>query len=183
MIRDWLSQAFGKEDPLLGVLSQTVLFRDLQRGDKRIAGRMLQRKQFSEGDIIFQQDQPGIGLHLVLSGEVDIVKEDVDGVRIQLGRIPAGRCFGELALLDESPLTATAKASEKTEVAILHRSDLLALVDSQPSVGVRIVMALSQMVADRLRRTNRSLRETRDQLEAAGQAESSQDDTTERASE
>ena len=82
--------------------------------------------------------------------------------------IGAGAFFGVMALLDDSPRTASAVAAEDSELLILSRDDLLQLAETRPRSGVKIVMQLSQIVAERLRRTNRSLKEVRLEAETAG---------------
>ena len=130
---------------------------------------IVQRRTFSSGETIFEQDQPGVAMYLVFYGEVDVVQENGDGKRIELSRVGTGSCFGELALLDDAPQTATAAAIEETELGLLHRSDLLSLAEQRPKLVVKILMQVSQIVAERLRRTNRALKESRDKLESAKQ--------------
>ena len=55
---------------------------------------------------------------------------------------------------------------EASQLAVFFRSDLLTLAEQRPQLGVKIVMHLSQIVADRLRRTNRALKEVRAEVEA-----------------
>lgn|GEM_PF-3401202 len=158
---------FNQEDPVHSMLAGIPLFRSLGSKDLESVAGVLEHRTVGKGDLVFQQDQPGVGLFIVLSGEVDILRDDEDGTQSRVGRVSAGDCFGELSLLDESPLSANAVATDATDVAIFHRSDLLALAGRDPSLGVSIMMNLSQVVADRLRRTNRALRETREEVEAA----------------
>ena len=165
-MNQWIGKFLKKENPLHDTLAQVPLFRDLGRKDRQAVGEGLQHLQFAEGDVIFRQGQPGVGLYIVLSGEVEILRDDQDGTRTRVSHVEAGGSFGELALLDESELTASAIATEPTEVGVFHRSDLLSIAERDPAMGVRVVMQLSQMVADRLRRTNRALREAREELGA-----------------
>ena len=106
-------------------------------------------------------------MYVVMSGSVDILREDEDKTRFRLGHMETGAFFGELALLDDAPRTASAVATEETELAVFSRSDLLAVAEEHPRLGAKIVMHLSQIVAERLRRTNRALKEARDEHETA----------------
>jgi CRP-like cAMP-binding protein len=156
-----------REDPLVSALRNVPLFEDLRGRELREVGHLLQRRTYKSGDTVFEQGQPGVGLYLVLSGAVDVLQGDEDGIRLRLSEAGEGSFFGEMALLDDSARTASAVATEDTELAVFFRSDLLSLAEQRPSVAAKIVMRLSQIVAERLRRTNRALREARDQLEAA----------------
>ena len=102
----------------------------------------------------------------VASGKVEIVQAEEDGSERVLSEADSGSFFGEMALLDDAARSATARAVEKTELAAFYRSDLLALAEEKSQLGVKIIMYLSQVVAERLRRTNRSLKEVRDELES-----------------
>ena len=65
-------------------------------------------------------------------------------------RYEPGHYFGELALLGDAPRTASAIAVDETSVVVLYRTDLLALSETRPRLGVKILMQLSQIVAERL---------------------------------
>ena len=160
---------FGSEDPLIPVLGGVPLFAGLGRSHLREISGMLQRQTYAPGRKVFEQGQPGLGLYILVSGEVEISQEDEDGCRPVLSRVHPGEFFGELALLDDAPRTATATAIEETELVVFFRTSLLTLAEERPHVGVEALMHLSQIVAERLRRTNRALKEARDQLEALSQ--------------
>ena len=67
-----------------------------------------------------------------------------------------GEFFGELALLDESPRSATATAGEKTQILGFFRPDFLNLLSTEPKLGAKVLLKLSQILAMRLRTTTAS---------------------------
>ena len=158
---------FGKDVPLISVLREIPFFGELTRGEVREIVDVLQMQSFEPKEEVFTQGQPGLGMFIVLSGKVAIVQIEEDGSEWVLSEAESGSFFGEMALLDDAPRSATARASEKTELAAFYRSDLMALAEDRSQLGVKVVMYLSQVVAERLRRTNRSLKEVRDELESA----------------
>ncbi len=151
------------------MLVEIPFFKELSRQELREIERILEIKTFAPQENIFTQGAPGIGLFVVMSGSVEVLHEDEDGTLLRLSEVGPGAFFGEMSLLDDAPRTATAVAVEETELAILYRSELLALAEQQAGLGVKIVMYLSQVLAERLRRTNRSLKDVRSELEAAQQ--------------
>ena len=157
----------GREDPLITVLREVPFFQELSRGGMREIAEVIQRQTFEPGEEVFTQGHAGLGMFVVLSGKIEIVRADEDGNEVVLSEAESGMFFGEMALLDDAARSATARAAEPTELAAFYRSDLLALAENRSRLGVKIVMYLSQVVAERLRRTNRSLKEVRDELEAA----------------
>jgi CRP-like cAMP-binding protein len=90
-----------------------------------------------------------------------VQQEEDDGTILHLASAKPGEFIGELALLDDAPRTASAIAVDETSVVALYRTDLLALSQTRPRLGVKVLMQLSQIVAERLRRTNRALKDVR----------------------
>lgn len=145
----------------LGRWVDIPLFEGLSRREQQEIGRVLQDKSYKKGELIFRQGNPGTGLFVVMTGSVDVQQEEEDGTILQLASAKPGEFFGELALLDDAPRTASAVAVDETSVVVFYRTDLLALSETRPRLGVKILMQLSQIVAERLRRTNRALKEVR----------------------
>jgi CRP/FNR family cyclic AMP-dependent transcriptional regulator len=145
----------------LGVWTDIPLFEELNRREKQDVSDVLQHKTYKKGELVFQQGNPGTGLFIVMTGSVDVQQEEDDGTILHLASAKPGEFIGELALLDDSPRSASAVAVDDTSVVALYRTDLLALAEGRPRLGVKILMQLSQIVAERLRRTNRALKEVR----------------------
>jgi CRP-like cAMP-binding protein len=145
----------------LGVWTKIPLFEELSRREQQDVNAVLQHKTYKKGELVFQQGNPGTGLFVVITGSVDVQQEEDDGTILHLASAKPGEFIGELALLDDSLRTASAIAVDDTSVVALYRTDLLALSESRPRLGVKILMQLSQIVAERLRRTNRALKEVR----------------------
>jgi CRP-like cAMP-binding protein len=168
-------------DDLYEILSKVPIFQDLSRREfERIRG-ILHRRSFRTDEAIVTEGDMGVGMYVILSGEVAIVQEGVDGKMIELATFGEGDFFGDQALLDESARTASAIAREATRAVGFFRPDLLELIESNPRLGLKIVMRLSHMISVRLRNTNRLLKEARDQVrrteaEAAAQAKAVQAD-------
>jgi CRP/FNR family transcriptional regulator, cyclic AMP receptor protein len=78
------------------------------------AMRLLQRRVYLKGDVIFRQDEPGDRAFLVQGGSVEIIR---DGKL--LGVVVAGGMFGEMALIDREPRMAMARAAEDTACLVI----------------------------------------------------------------
>ena len=141
--------------------AEVPLFEDLSRGELQEISRVLQHKAYQKDEVVFQQGNPGTGLFIVMTGSVDVQQEEDDGTILHLASAKPGEFIGELALLDDAPRTASAIAVDETSVVALYRTDLLALSQTRPRLGVKVLMQLSQIVAERLRRTNRALKDVR----------------------
>jgi CRP/FNR family transcriptional regulator, cyclic AMP receptor protein len=86
-----------------------------------MAEKVLERKTFPEGGIIFKEGEQGNVGYVVQSGAVEIVKVQ-GGEEVILGGIEKGGIFGEMALIDDQPRMATARASEPTTLIVVSQS-------------------------------------------------------------
>ena len=108
----------------------------------------LRRRRFRRNEVIFHQGDPGDSLHIVSSGAVKIVLPSAEGDEAIIATLRPGDFFGELALLDTSPRSATAVALEPSETLVLPRNVFHDLLDRDP----RLRDALLTGLAHELRR-------------------------------
>ena len=151
-----------EKDAFYNILKNVPIFEDLTRGEIAKIEGILHQRSYKADESIVRERELGVGMYIVFSGGVDIVQADGDGSTLHLATFGEGDFFGEQALLDESPRTASAIAREPSQVVGFFRPDLLELIESDPRLGLKIVMRLSQMISVRLRHTNRLLKEARD---------------------
>lgn len=159
LLRRWLV----REKPLFPKLRAVPLFRELNRRELQQVARLLDIRTYSKGEVVFEQGAAGDGVYVVLKGRVAVVqKEGEDGAQVLLSQSESGSFFGETALLEDAPRTAEAVAEEDSRLALFSRDALLLLAEQRPHLGVKIAIQLSQIIAERLRRTNRGLQVARD---------------------
>jgi CRP-like cAMP-binding protein len=84
------------------------------------------RERYSDGDVIIREGQIGDRMYVVLSGAVRILRSD-RGVETMLADLSEGEIFGELALFDNRPRSASARAMGDTEVRVITQDDFLSL--------------------------------------------------------
>ncbi len=123
---------------------------------KNVSGIMFERN-YEADELIFEEEQPGAALFLILDGKVaiEICREDKT---VNLAVLEKGAFFGEMALIDEAPRSADARALERTRALALYRSDLSELIQRDPQTACQIYRALASMISDRLRLTNELVR-------------------------
>lgn len=107
---------------------------------------------YQDGDIVFEEGDLGEKLYLVRSGAVRIRKEG-ELVATVLGEIGAGEMFGEMALLDSKPHSATAIAVGPTELAVYDKRAFMASLHADPELALQVIESLAR----RLRTTNEQL--------------------------
>ena len=106
-------------------------------------------QRYEAGDKIFVQDDEGGSMYVVRSGRVNIMTRTA----LVLESVGANGMFGEMALIDGSPRSATAVASEPTEVAPINRAAFAHLVRQDPEFALRVM----RILANRIRQMNASL--------------------------
>ena len=151
------------------ILKKIPIFQDLGRREFNKIESILHRRNWNADEAIINEGDPGLGMYIIVAGEVRITQVGEDGVQQQLTTLAGGDFFGEQALLDESPRTASAYANEPCRIIGFFRPDLLELIENNPRLGLKIVMRLSQMISVRLRHTNRLLREARMRVKQVGE--------------
>ena len=154
---------------VIDILKKVPIFQDLGRREFNKIESILHRRNWNADEAIINEGDPGLGMYIIVAGEVQITQVGEDGVQQQLATLTGGDFFGEQALLDESPRTASAYANEPCRIIGFFRPDLLELIESNPRSGLKIVMRLSQMISVRLRHTNRLLKEARMRVKQVGE--------------
>ncbi len=137
-------------DPTLAVnsLRRCALFAHVDdEALHALAGRM-RRRRFRRNEVVFHRGDVGDSLQVVVSGGVKIVLPSEDGDEAIIASLWPGDAFGEMALLDGSPRSATATALEATETLSLPRDEFMRLL----AADARLVLALFHALAEELRR-------------------------------
>ena len=154
-------------DPEL--LSDVELFEHLGDEDRRRLAEAVDVRRLDAGEILFRAGEPGESLYIVRSGEVELFVRDNAGQKIPLTIACSNQIFGELALLDRGPRTATALALSETELLELDRDDLLLLFQKTPTAALRLLAGMGRMTrtADELIRTRVSRNANEEVVEKA----------------
>ena len=145
-----------EEDEISGILKKIPIFTGLSAREIAAIERILHRREYLQNEVIFHEGDPGLGMYIIEKGCVDIVHGPD---RHMLASLCEGEFFGELALLDESPRTATAVAKMPCKLLCFFHPDLFSLIDRKPGLGVKVLFRLAKTIGDRLKKTNDNLLE------------------------
>lgn len=140
------------ESPQLATLRGISLFSQIATGELRAIRGLLHRRTYLKDEIIFDEGEKGQAIYFILQGKVLICRQGrpVDGAIAELG---AGQCFGEMALLDNSPRMAQVRAAEDCTLDVLFREDFLSLIQTHSHIASKLSLELARMMGDRLRQT------------------------------
>ena len=147
-----------EEDVLRGI----PLFEDLSRRELAALQRLLHRREYVAGESVFVQGEPGLGMYIIAKGAVSIQSEPSGRELVEL---TDGDFFGEIALLNEVIRTATARAKTDCLLLSLFQPDLMGLLDRNPRLGVKILLALARLAGMRLAEVSDDLEACRRKLE------------------
>jgi CRP/FNR family cyclic AMP-dependent transcriptional regulator len=130
------------------------LFASLDDETAHALSALLDVEQKSAGSTLFKTGDAGDAMYLIEGGRVRIHIRDADGDDVTLAELARGDFFGEMAILDGKPRSASATVVEDARLAVLPRPHFLAFVQRNPSVALKMLAAIT----DRLRRTDDLLR-------------------------
>jgi len=131
------------------MLQSCKLFRQLPPEEIRFLQSVAAERVFSAGTEIFHEGDHGDGMYLVKDGQVEI--STLQTTRQIFSRIEPGEMFGEMAVIEDQPRSASAIARKASTVYFLKREDILKLIERSPTFS----LALLRQVSGRLREFNR----------------------------
>jgi len=155
----------GDAESILKTLRLVPLFADMSDGELREFEKLIHRRTFKANETIFWEGEPGVGMYVIQRGTVAIFKHAPGEGREELATLRNGEFFGELALLDESPRSASAIAKEPSDIIGLFRPDLFDLLERKPRLGNKFLFQLASSIGERLKHTNSELQALRTQLD------------------
>ncbi|QYC43137.1 cAMP receptor protein [Nonomuraea coxensis DSM 45129] len=131
---------------LAAVLAEIPLFRVLGKDGVESALRAGLARRYRSGQIIFHQGDPGESLYAMLDGLVKVVFTTEHGDEIVLNMLSRGDTFGEMALLDGSPRSASIVTVRPSWVFALPRARLLELMREHPALADEFLRMLGHLV-------------------------------------
>jgi CRP-like cAMP-binding protein len=131
--------------PLFATLDDIVL--------EEIAGFLIERK-FPKDAIIFEEGSLGDYMYLIREGQVKVTKMSEDGREKILEILAAGDFFGDMAMVDREPRSASVKTTRPCVLLALSRQDFLSLLRQNPEISMGIIHELTR----RLRETDEQIR-------------------------
>ena len=138
---------------------QVPVFAGLRQRELREIENIVHQREYRAGETIFNHGDPGLGMYIILKGQVQIVNNEDPDNPIVYSELGDGDFFGDLALVDEAVRSASALALAETRVVAFFRTELTDILTRYPSLGNKILMNLAKVTARRLRRTNELLME------------------------
>ncbi|MDX8404606.1 MAG: Crp/Fnr family transcriptional regulator [Mariprofundus sp.] len=138
---------------MIKMLRNVPLFAELNEDELKSIASLASSIEVKKKNIIVQEFDLGDSMYIILAGKVKISTYSADGREIVLALLDKGSFFGEMALLDAEPRSATVTTMTDARLAHIRRCDLLPLLKLQPEITLKLL----QEITYRLRRTSRML--------------------------
>jgi CRP/FNR family transcriptional regulator, cyclic AMP receptor protein len=139
---------------IVQLIRAVPIFSELDDSEvKKIAEIGINRK-YTKNGIIFLEEEEGAALFIITSGKVKVVRTDDQGKEVILSILGEGDFFGEMAILDGLPRSATVVSIDDSELFMIHRRDFLQLIEKSPQVAVSLLRELTR----RLRKSDEQIK-------------------------
>ena len=135
------------------LLRTVPIFSELTDDDITSLSRLAARRRIPKDTVVFFENEEGDFFFMILDGRIKVTILGDDGREVILSVLGAGDFFGEMALLDNEPRSATAIAIEETELLSLHRTDFQTVLSDNRSITTALIRSLTA----RLRRANHQI--------------------------
>lgn len=129
-------------------LAKVPLFSHMGKEDLKRIGRVALKQRFKKGEVIVREGNPGLAFYLIISGRVKVSRGLDEEKRVLLGSLGPGEFFGEMALLDHYPRSASVVAERDTECLLLSQTDFLLELRRDPEMALQLLPVLSRRLRE-----------------------------------
>ena len=146
-------------------LQQSAILRDFTPQEADLLGDSMLLVRAQPGQLLIEEGEASDWMMLLLRGTVDVGKRKVgagfeekqSGDTTRLAVLKEGAAVGEMSMLDGEPRYASCWALSEVDAAVLSRAAVGRLIQAHPAVGAKLLVKLTQLLAQRLRNTSNQL--------------------------
>ena len=138
------------------LLKQMFLFQELSGLELIHVNKILGQRKVAAGEIILQEDAAPDYMYILKSGRVRVTRAASTGEEV-ICELQTGDHFGEIALIDKGPRSASVAAVSPCELLTLHERDFNQLLAAHPALRDKVHRAFLAVLCQRLRATNDTL--------------------------
>ena len=141
---------------IITFLLTTPMFEDLEPGEIADIIHIVDTLEFNPGDVIFHEGEPGDAWYTLYKGEVEVMKQSESGAKA-IRLLEPHACFGEIAVLDGLPRSATIRAVKESIVLRLPLEKFTDLINKNHIVAYKLIKQMALMLASRQRSSTEAL--------------------------
>ncbi len=147
-------------------LRSIPMFKGIEPAKLRLLAFISERMTFRPGEVLCKQGEPGDSAYIILSGMADVLVDTGGGQQRKVAEIKQNDVVGEIAILCDTPRTATVSASSDLIALNISKDNFFKLLKEFPDVSLEVMRVLAR----RLERTTRDLADVRGKLADSGAA-------------
>ena len=147
-----------------GLMEHSVLLQDMAQEEVDVLGSLMLHVRAQPGQMLIREGDINDWMMLLLSGTVDVGKRigphanhEERGDNTRLAVLRPGTVLGEMSMFDGEPRYASCWALSEVEAAVLDRAAVARLIKARPDIGAKLLVKLTQLLAQRLRNTSSQL--------------------------
>lgn len=144
------------QENMIGFLLTTPMFEDLEPREISEITHIVETLKYAPGDIIFNEGDPGDAWYAIYSGEVEVIKQTNSDEKT-IKTLEPHSCFGEIAILDGLPRSATIRTTKETVVLRIPLQEFKELLDGDHLVAHKLIKHMALMLANRQRSSTEAL--------------------------
>lgn len=137
----------------------SIMLKGLDDKDCARLAHFCEARQMGEGTTVFIENMPGEALFLIRTGTIRISKMFAEGDEKTLVVLGPEDIFGEMAVVDGLPRSATARVAESAELISLRKKDFEALCQTDPALALKLMMNIVRVFSKRTREANDEYRD------------------------
>jgi CRP-like cAMP-binding protein len=127
-------------------LQDTTFFQGIDSDALAALVAVMKQEHFEAGRVLFEKDDPGDAMYIILNGAVRIYIADLEGNEFTIRTFHDGDLLGEFTLLDEDKRSASAQVMETSDILTLYRDDFMGFLNERPTIGLRMMRNLSSRI-------------------------------------
>ncbi len=148
-----------EDEEIARILKDINIFQGLTSYERAKIAKYFKKKEYMSKEVIIKEGDAGDGMFVIKRGAVKITKKLSSKNEQVLANLVDGDFFGEMALLDGSPRSATVTAISPVKMLELYRASLQEFVDKEPRIGVKVLYNLAKIMAERIRESGDKIRD------------------------
>lgn len=135
-------------------LRKINLFKELSNEELEVVTSLLQEEEYKKGSVIWEENTPEQGLHIIDKGKVLVCRKTREGRKQVLAILGENRFYGELSILDGREHSASVEALEDTKVFVLQKSSMDKLLQQNPQTAYNILRVMTICICELVRQMN-----------------------------
>jgi CRP-like cAMP-binding protein len=141
------------------IFKKIVLFKELSNAELIKVANITQKVSFNGGDVVFRRGEAGDALYLIREGEVEVLAPSPEAEEVEdvVAVLKPGELFGEMALVEGEPRSATVRAKGPAKLIRLKKEYFDEMMTKEHAIALKIYRRLTIILSHRLRETTERL--------------------------